>query len=359
MKKTAHLLLLSVAAAAVASCSENTEFEENFPAGDGEIRFQARTEHLARRSDITTNTLDEFYVYAYTGMSSIPKIFMDNVTVTKTASNTWAYSPLKYWPVGAVDFFAYAPEGWVGSAGPLEPVPYSNYGSDKDLIYSVNTGNIGNAGEQNAQVILNFRHALSKVTVNLSSTNDNLTVKLTGVGFKNLYAKASFNFPRATTAPGMQTDASTVGNWTDLNTQYQYPIFMAQTLDEAIDLTPTPTDLSNTPLGGPRYMISQPLRYESEGSGADNCLVVMCSVLDAKTGQKLWPNQNTPPEDFVPGSTLQDGLLKFALSSSNVTEWKPGYHYIYNVVINANPDMGAIDFGTPTVDTFVDVETNY
>ena len=35
MKKTAHLLLLSVAAAAVASCSENTEFEENLPAGDG------------------------------------------------------------------------------------------------------------------------------------------------------------------------------------------------------------------------------------------------------------------------------------------------------------------------------------
>ena len=61
----------------------------------------------------------------------------------------------------------------------------------------------------------------------------------------------------------------------------------------------------------------------------------------------------------VQSSTFGDGILKFPLSTSRFSQWDPGYHYIYSIVINSNEEMGAIEFGTPTVDTYVDVSSYY
>lgn len=88
-------------------------------------------------------------------------------------------------------------------------------------------------------------------------------------------------------------------------------------------------------------------------------IALQCSIYDAASDEKLWPNENTPEDQLVPGSTTGDGILKFPLSTSKYTEWQPGCHYIYNLVVNSNDDMGAIEFGSPTVDTFIDVETTY
>lgn len=101
--------------------------------------------------------------------------------------------------------------------------------------------------------------------------------------------------------------------------------------------------------------------YEVTGAttSSDTYLTVMCSVYDAHTGTKLWPNANTPEENIVQGSTYGNGLLKFPLSTTSFNEWQPGYQYVYNVVINSNTEMGAIEFGDPSVDTFVNIETNY
>lgn len=106
-------------------------------------------------------------------------------------------------------------------------------------------------------------------------------------------------------------------------------------------------------------MLPQSLTWRSNGSGNDTYIAVMCSIYDTKSGTKLWPNENTPKENIVEGSTFGDGILKFPLSTSKFSEWQPGCHYIYNLVINSNEEMGVIEFGTPTVDTFIDVETNY
>ncbi len=357
IKPIASLSILA-ASLAIVSCSEN-ETHDTPAQNDGAIRFAPRTEYNTRSGDITTNNLGEFHVYAYTGTDDAPVTFMDNVEVTKTSSNTWAYSPLKYWPNEPVDFFAYAPAGWVPASGPLKPVEYSNYPPEKDLIYSTSMNNMGNAAVENAQVILNFRHALSKVTLNLSSTNTDLTVKATNVVMANLMSKGEFNFPKATTNAGANPADSTIGTWTNLSTPLTTVFFMAQRPEESLVLNTTPTDMSAEGMGGDKYFIPQTLTYRSNGSGADTYIAVMCNIYDANTGQKLWPNQNTPPENLVPGSTNKDGLLKFALGTPQFQAWKPGYHYIYNLVINTNPEMGSIDFGTPTVDTFVEVETNY
>lgn len=326
-------------------------------ADDGAIRFAASTE-FARSADITTNNLTTFNVYGYTGEASSPTLFMDNVTVTKTGTNTWTYSPVQYWPAHeSVDFYAFAPAEWVGSTGPLAPVPYESYPGKQDIVYAVSPDMTGNTGAPNAQVIFNFRHALAKVSVKLSSTNEKLQVKVSNVVVANVRTRGNFNFPSASTNGDVTAD--NVGKWTDQNTPQTYIYHMSQAPDDLLTLTTTPNDMSSSGFGGAYFMIPQLLPWRSNGLGTDTYLAVMCSIYDAESGAKLWPNANTPSENVVEGSTFGDGILKFPLATGRFTAWEPGNHYVYNLVINSNEEMGAIEFGTPTVDTFVEVESTY
>lgn len=341
------------------SCTDTEEDTPGSTIDDNTIRFAANTEY-SRAGDITTNTLRSFNVYAYTGTDEAPVLFMDNVEVTKTGTNTWTYSPVKYWPASqAVDFYAFAPSKWLGTATPLQPVAYDAYPGTEDIIYAVSPDLRGNTGMANAQVVFNFRHALSKVTIKMSSSNADLQVKVSNVAMANIMTKGNFHFPTESTS-GSPT-ASNIGTWTDQNTPVPYIYHMSQDANDLITLTTTATDMGSTGLGlgGAKYILPQQLTYRSNGSGNDMYITVMCSVYDAKTGDKLWPNANTPAENIVEGSTFGDGLLKFPLSTSSFSEWHPGYHYVYNLVINSNEEMGAIEFGNPTVDTYVDVSTTY
>ena len=363
MKRFKQFLPIGVAigigAFSMASCSESEEPSALGGSSDNAIRFAANTE-FSRAGDVTTNNLTSFNVYAYTGTAASPTLFMDNVTVNKTSNNSWTYSPVQYWPANeAVDFYAFAPAAWVGENDPLKPVSYDSYPGTEDIIYAVSPDLKGNAGAPNAQVVFNFRHALSKVTVKLSSSNENLSVRVSNVVMNNLMTKGNFTFPTESTS-GNPTEES-VGKWSDQNTPIGYILHMSRDRDEVILLTTTPTDMSDTgsKLGGPKYMMPQALTWRSNGYGNDTFIGVMCSVYDTKTGLKLWPNENTPAENVVEGSTFCDGILKFPLSTSKFSAWQPGCHYIYSVVINANEEMGAIEFGNPTVDTYVDVVTNY
>lgn len=354
-----QLLLLSLGFLTLGACSNTDSAPEIFTPEDNAIRFAVNTEYV-RSGDITTNNLNTFNVYAYTGTDSVPKIFMDNVVVSKSSNNVWSYSPVQFWPAKEkVDFYAFAPAGWLNGVEPLKPIPYDAYPGTQDIIYAVAPDLNGSVGMANAQVLFNFRHALSKVTLKLSSTDTDLEVKVTNVALANIMTKGNFHFPTASTSG--TPSATSTGTWTDQNTAHAYMFHMSQDANDVITLTTTATDLSNTGmgLGGPKYMLPQVLTWRSNGSGQDTYITVMCSVYDTKSGTKLWPNANTPSENVVEGSTFGDGLLKFPLSTSSFSAWEPGKHYIYNLVINSNEDMGAIEFGTPSVDTFVKVETVY
>ena len=350
--------ILSASAALIASaCSSTDEPHSLSEEQSNEIRFAANTE-FSRAGDITTSNLKTFNVYAYTGNGTSPDLFMDNVEVTKSTSNVWTYDPVKYWPSKkAVDFYAFAPASWLGTNTPLAGVPYDASEGTEDIVYAVSPNLTGGAGLSNAQVIFNFRHALSKLTVKMSSSNPELRVMVTNVALSNLNSKGNFHFPSGSTAdaPADQT----VGTWTDQNTPMPYLMHMSQTPDDRITLSSTATDMGTTTVPGSRYLIPQQLVWNNFGSGSDTYIAVMCSIYDAKSGTKLWPNANTPAENVVEGSTFGDGLLKFPLSTSAFKEWKPGCHYVYNLVINSNSDMGAIEFGAPAVESFVNVETSY
>lgn len=356
LKKQAFLLSAS-AAVILSACSSTDEPRTQPDEQQHAIRFAANTE-FSRAGDITTANLKTFNVYAYTGNGTSPDLFMDNVEVSKSTSNVWTYDPVKYWPSNkAVDFYAFAPASWLGSNTPLAGVPYDAAEGTEDIVYAVSPDLTGGAGLSNAQVIFNFRHALSKLTVKMSSSNTELKVNVTNVALANLNTKGNFHFPSGSTAD--TAGEHSVGTWTDQNTPQIYLLHMSQTASDIITLTSTATDMGTTTVPGSRYLIPQELVWNNNGSGADTYITVMCSIYDAESGTKLWPNDNTPSENVVEGSSFGDGLLKFPLSTSAFKEWKPGCHYVYNLVINSNSDMGAIEFGAPAVESFVSVETSY
>ena len=360
MKNYLNLVLpVALAGALCTGCSQDSSLSPTSPSATaGTISFAPHTVY-ARTGDITTSNLNSFQVYAYTGTGADQQLFMDNVTVSRTANNTWTYSPLKYWPAEAVDFYAYAPTGtWAGTQGPFNnTTAYENYPGDTDLVYAVSLGNKGNATGENAQVVLNFRHALAKVALNLSSSDDNIEVKVSNVVMAGVYCHGVFGYPSASTTASASPDPNSVCTWSDLDTPLTYLFHMSQTNDDRITLTTTPDNLSAYGLGGDKYMLPQPLPYGA--SGHKVYLGVMCAIYDKATGVQLWPNDNTPATNVVNGATYKDGILEFPLSTSQFSSWEPGHYYIYNVIVNANPDMGTINFGMPTVDTYVTVETTY
>ena len=343
---------------AFASCTDDDRESADEPLYNNVIRFSATTQRGSRAGDITTNNLTSFNVYAY--LASSGSVFMDDVNVTKGSDNTWTYSPVKYWPEEALNFYAYAPNSWVPSTGPLEKVDYDNsYGLD-DLVYAVSLGRTQPTSQEDAQVRFNFRHALSKFNMMISSANANISVKVATITLVGLSQKGSFSFPKASTdATGADVPAESVGTWSDLSSPFAYPVFMAQDQDEVLELTPTPID-PNAEGHFAQYIIQQGLAWVDGGDYTNSDYIqIDLSIYDPETGAKIWPNKNTPASDIVVSSKNGDGRIKFPVSTSTIKEWKPGYHYIYNVVINGHHDIGEIEFGEPTVDTFVEVNTDY
>lgn len=321
------------------------------------IRFAPNTEKSTRASDITTNSLNTFKVYGYTGGTAAPTVYMNNVTVQKGENNVWTYSPLQYWPTQPVDFYAFWPESLVGTGGtPLSTATYNNYPNTRDMIYAVSLDNSGYDDSINAQVALNFKHAMSKVGFNVGTTNADVTIEISSITLTNIKTQGNFKFPDKNTAPGEQGGA---GTWTNLSSPSLYIMYMAQTLDERIALTNTPRAFNSTIFGDEElYLLPQQLNWRSHGGGTDTFLTIVGSIYDTDTKQRLWPNADTPDENLT-HNTLGDGVMRLPLSTSQFTAWEPGYHYIYNITINSNPDMGTIEFGAPTVDTYVKVTSNF
>ena len=229
MKLKIYLMALAGFMAFV-SCTDEDRESADEPLNNNVIRFSATTQRGSRAGDITTNNLTSFNVYAY--LASSGSVFMDDVNVTKGSDNTWTYSPVKYWPEEALNFYAYAPNSWVPSTGPLEKVDYDNsYGLD-DLVYAVSLGRTQPTSQEDAQVRFNFRHALSKFNMMISSANANISVKVATITLVGLSQKGSFSFPKASTdATGADVPAESVGTWSDLSSPFAYPVFMAQDQD--------------------------------------------------------------------------------------------------------------------------------
>ena len=94
MKCKMYLLALSAMALAT-GCSNDETTELN---KGNAIDFSVTAGKLTRAEAITTNTIKEFKVWAFTD----GKTYMNGTPVTKS-DNKWTYSGTKFWPETDVD----------------------------------------------------------------------------------------------------------------------------------------------------------------------------------------------------------------------------------------------------------------
>ena len=89
---------IAIAALVATTACSNDDESDNIMDQDA-IRFAPVAHNESRSEPITTNTLSDFHVYAFTD----GKLYMENVEVVKNSSNVWTYSPVAHWPQNSVN----------------------------------------------------------------------------------------------------------------------------------------------------------------------------------------------------------------------------------------------------------------
>ena len=105
-------------------------------------------------------------------------------------------------------------------------------------------------------VNMNFRHAMSRVTFMLSSSNSQIGVRVHYVKLHNIYLQGTFAFPQATTSPDFPDNT---GGWSDLKLNSDMLVFTVIGNEDIVDLTPTPVDITSGNMEI-SFFIPQPLR---------------------------------------------------------------------------------------------------
>jgi len=341
MKKKYCFFAVVWAGIALAGCSDAVD--EPRYISDG-ISFSATVPNVSRSAPTTTATIKEFVVYAFTEGDTL----MNGVKVIRTGGS-WTYSPEAYWPVNPVNFYAFSPDisrspDIEGSGGGDIP-DYLNPGN-VDLLYSVRS----NVTQQAAPVLLNFRHALSRVSVLLSSGNQRITVKVGSVSLCNFYMQGTFNFSAEST---LASTPDVIGHWTLHKNFGNSLLFYAPTTDDEVTLTHIPTDYTVNNVNY-SYVIPQPLKGLdfAESNYTGNYIQIDCEILDTATGAKLWPNSRTPDYMLVPQT--QYGRIVYPVTTDEIKEWKPGYAYIYSIAINNPNVLDKIEFDVTVDDYLID-----
>lgn len=341
------LSILSLFAPALSSCSNNDNDSVYEPVDKSKISFSAVVPRNATRvASTTTASIQNFVVYAFTDK----KMLMNGVEVTRDGSS-WTYTPEAYWPDQPVNFYAYSPEiknsGNILGNGTANINSYENPGN-VDLLYAVNKDEI----QKGTPVIMNFRHAMSRVDVLLSSNNTQYDIKIKNVTIGNVYNIASFTFPQATTSASAP---EVTGKWT---TYFKYGnITMFDAGETPVTLTAEPTDLGeNNESGNFDFFIPQelkPLSYDDTSKAFTGSYIsIDCQIFDKATGAKMFPGPETP--DYLVVSGTDYGRIMYPATTSTITNWKLGYSYVYNIEIN-NPAalLQGINFNV-TVDEYND-----
>lgn len=204
------IIFMAVASVLLAtSCSENQDvIGENL--SNQTIQINPSVGHSSSRAvETDIKNLGEFYV---TSFQANQANYMDKVLYANK-SNTWTTDAGKFfWPVeGDLHFYGYAPAA-PGAAGIFNLIsskqeltdftPNATAATQKDFVYAYAKGNLTANGESG--IGIDFKHALSEITVVAKNSNTAYTVEVTGVKLGHVKNKGSFTFP----AVGGATSAS-------------------------------------------------------------------------------------------------------------------------------------------------------
>lgn len=233
MKKN-NLLILAVAALGFAACAndETTAVNEKL-AESNAISFRANVNGQMRAADINATTLETtgFYVSARKH-SPDGEYFTDAAYTIYTSGSkkTWTCATKYYWPAddSELDFYAYSPKA-IGDGHNAQITAHANYktftvqpstiiSEQVDLIFA-NT-NQKKKSTNNDGVVLNFRHAESKIVVRFKNGQAHMKIDVLAFKIVNVDGSATYTYTATNNTSTDGNNSRTLADeWTD-NTNY-------------------------------------------------------------------------------------------------------------------------------------------
>lgn len=351
------LFFLAIAALGLAACSNDDVVEIN----QGEaINFRPLVTNVTRATDASFATGTSFKVTAFEA-GATSNAYFTNEVFTASEGTTFTSTYKHYWPSAYnLDFYAWQPstlsattDNYTG----FEITPSTTQVSDQiDFVYAVTRGwgkhdtptHDGTSG-----VTINFRHAESKVLVQLKNTNDNLKITVGSVTIGNLRGTETFTWNGvtdgttstaanlATTDGKYTTGEGTLsylnGTWTATSAQTAaYAVVMGQdniTDDKSTSSArnvfngnqPTARDLTATAKNHEMILIPQVLNPQTTYSAATPASTFAGAYIQVQI--KI---QNKANSAYIVGS---DGDQNYVTAMWPLTAltWLPGHKYTYTV----------------------------
>ena len=342
MKK--YYFILAAAALGFASCSSDETIAENQSLNEAnEINFRPLVEGVTRAADIDIDALSDFYVTAnYAGVSPASRNYFGGTTpetfTEGGTSGTYTSTTKHYWPASeALDFIAFAPATGTDitrtDSTHFSVTSNATPSAQQDYIYAVVRNQT--KADNGAGIVLNFRHALSKVIIQLKNTATDLkfTVKDVAIG----YIKPTGAFaPVYKTSDGDQigfcTNGTTISNttiasesnyyitgaaWTASGTETAYSQTAGTTAYAAN--TTTPVALTNDMILIPQALtVATAYSAASKGSGFNGAYIsVELKIQDADN-------------HYIIGTAADNGYVT-AMWPLTAATWLPGHKYTYTL----------------------------
>ena len=324
--------LIAVAIALVAPLGSCSADPPEVP-GNGEIAFD-----LSRTEPTTTLTIPNFKITAFkwTEWGRGEKI-MDNVLVVRTGLNRWEYSPAIEWPAEPVNFYAVSPmevtmnDEWNSmtvnyhqNAQGVNGQAYDE--SMTDLLVGVRI----QANQSVGRLRLNFRHALARIRVKVSSdAPEGQVVRIARIVFQGR-AEGKLSLPNATTSPETN-DGSLIHNWQIWNT-FTQGLTLFEAVESYMTLSSEPVEIT----GVGRYLVPDFLKpVQMSGSITGQRFEVVYRIVDADTGKQIWPDASTDYWDLANSNSREWGVGRFGLYGHVPDNTLyPGVNYSFSITVS-------------------------
>jgi len=359
MKK--NYWIFAAAAVALAACSNDDTITVNQGIEEANtISFNVLTTGMTRAVDQTQSTLQTngFYVTAnksgdgteyFGGKTAGASATLNDAVLYQYSNGSYTTTNKYYWPSeGDLDFIAYAPAAAASSdivrtdTISFTVSPATTPAEQKDLVFAVTRNQ--NKTANGAGVILNFRHAESKVAILLKNTNNNLKFTVGTATIGNLKGTETFTWNGVTdgTTTTAKAAASTTGNyegtgtltylngtWTATSaatTAYTTPTATNSTLNgttnaQALGATATDYDMILIPQA---YTTTNAYASADENAGPNGAYI--------KVQLKI---QNKANDAYIAGGehSWQEAIWPLTPIMSGETNigWLPGHKYTYTV----------------------------
>ena len=342
MKKST-VMLWAIFGALLMGCSDeeiaNVETSSRNAIGFNVLSNAAETRATPTTPDNLKNT--DFDVFAFTGdgtafMGKVDTEFgHDGVNIVYN-NGKWDYknaSDLRYWPTGALDFYAFNP-GTVSedmmmnymweASGTVQKISYTcidEYGANTghanyDVMYAMAKDQTKDMN--NGVVKFNFKHILSQVVFKAKTQYDNMQVDIDMIKIHN------FKFAGAFTLPAT---AEETGSWSSSDLSYPHAFTVVKNANITVNSNTAATDIStNTPmLNIPQtltaWTVSAPNKSKLEADNAKQCyLEISCKI--RQSGAYLLGSASEYKTIYVPfGDT-----------------WVAGKRHIYTLIFGGGYD---------------------